>query len=308
MLLEAAGPLQGPLQEPKITEVMVNPDGRLWVVRFGQGLTDTGVVVPRAITDRFLRLVATGVGAELHGASPTLHAALQDHGWRIQGAVPPVVEAPSLTIRKHPQDIVPLDTYEAQGILTRTQRQVLEQAIRTGQTLVIAGSVASSKTTLANALLDTLRALPLRVLILEDDRELHCAAPCTLCMRTVDGRVTMRDLVKDSLRHYPDRLIIGEVRDGAAHEWLKSCQTGHYGLTTVHADSAYDALLRLEQLVLEVSIDRQRELIARVVKVVAHMERWEGSWRCKEVLRVKGLQAGEYVVETVAVHPTVKGG
>jgi type IV secretion system protein VirB11 len=305
MLLEAAGPLRALLEAPGIIEIMANPSGDVFVTRFGHGIAHADMILPSAIRERFLRVLAASVGAELHREAPTLHAALPDLGIRCQGVIPPASAAPAFTIRRHAHGVIPLERYEADGILTPHQRQVLEHAVRQGETLVIAGAVASGKTTLANALLHAMRDLPLRVVLLQDDLELQCAIPNTLALQTVDGRLTMRDLVKDSLRHAPDRIIIGEVRDGAALDFLKAAQTGHPGLVTLHCDSALDALYRLEQLVLEVSTDPQRALIGRVVKLVCFLEKYGRSWRCQEVLRVHGVQEGGYHTEPVALHQTI---
>jgi type IV secretion system protein VirB11 len=305
MLLEAAGPLRDLLTAPGIIELMVNPDGAVFVTRFGHGIERVYMTLLPAIRERFLRILATSVGAELHREAPTLHAALPDLGIRCQGVIPPAAAAPAFTIRRHAHGVIPLARYEADGILTAQQRQCLEQAVRQGETLVIAGAVASGKTTLVNALLHAMQDLSIRVVLLQDDLELQCAIPNTLALQTVDGLLTMRDLVKDSLRHAPDRIVVGEVRDGAALDFLKAAQTGHPGLVTLHCDAALDALYRLEQLVLEVSTDPQKALIGRVVKVVCFLEKHGRSWRAREVLRVHGYRDGSYQTETMAVHHTV---
>jgi type IV secretion system protein VirB11 len=205
--------------------------------------------------------------------------------------------------------VYPLDDFEAKGILTlqaaahtgkrleahATIRQTLEYAVREGYTVVIAGPVGSAKTSLANALLDILRDSDERIVIVEDDPELRCEAEEVETLRTsMDPLVTMRDLCKDLLRISPDHVVIGEVRDGAALDMLKAFQTGHPGLCTVHAESAIGTLLRLEQLVEEVSATPQRPLIGEAIDVICHMEKYGRSWRVTSLLAVDGWDGHEY--------------
>jgi type IV secretion system protein VirB11 len=204
-----------------------------------------------------------------------------------------------LTLRKHPQQVFPLDDFVAKGILTPRQRTVLEAVVQARQTLVVSGSTGSAKTALLNALLHALRDSAERIVVLEDDPELRCAARNTAALRTVDGQVTMTHLVQKVLRHRPSRIVVGEVRDGAALAMLRAFQTGHPGLTSVHAPSARATLLRLEQLVQEVSASPQRALIAEAVNVIVHLERHGRLWRATDLLAVEGLCGEDYVLRSL---------
>jgi type IV secretion system protein VirB11 len=298
VLAQMAGPLLPYLEDPEVLEVMVNPDGTLFVERFGQGMHEEASI-PGEVLDTFLRRVASHVGAEWRATSPSLHAALPTLGWRLQAEMPPITAGPMLTLRKHPQQVFPLDDFVAKGILTPRQRTVLEAVVQARQTLVVSGSTGSAKTALLNALLHALRDSAERIVVLEDDPELRCAARNTAALRTVDGQVTMTHLVQKVLRHRPSRIVVGEVRDGAALAMLRAFQTGHPGLTSVHAPSARATLLRLEQLVQEVSASPQRALIAEAVNVIVHLERHGRLWRATDLLAVEGLCGEDYVLRSL---------
>jgi type IV secretion system protein VirB11 len=282
---------------------MANPDGRVFVERFGLGMRREADLDPAAL-DTFLRCVASLVNAEWRASSPSLHAALPTLGWRIQAERAPIAPGPMMTLRKHPRHVFPLDDFEAKGILTRTERSILERAVMSGQTVLISGSTGSAKTSLINALLHALKHSGRRIFVAEDDPELRCEAENTAALHTSDGesggpRVTMADLVKKALRHRPDLLVIGEVRDGAALDALRAFQTGHAGILSVHAESAEGTLLRLEQLVQEVSVDPQRRLIAEAVDMIVHMARQGRSWRATGMIAVEGLAGQDYITRSL---------
>jgi type IV secretion system protein TrbB len=299
LLAETAGALLPYLEDDQVIEIMANPDERLFVERFGRGMERVSDL-DAATLDTFLRCVASLVQAEWRATSPSLHAALPQLGLRLQAERPPIAPGPMMTLRKHPHQVFPLDDFVTKGILTPQECGVLVEALQTGKTLLIAGSTGSAKTSLINALLHALRDSGQRIFVLEDDPELHCAAANTAALHTTDAaaggtRITMADLVKKALRHRPDLLVIGEVRDGAALDMLKGFQTGHPGIASVHADSAYGTLQRLEQLVQEVSVDPQRRLIADTIDVIVHMARVGRSWRATGIIAVQGLDGDQYV-------------
>jgi type IV secretion system protein TrbB len=293
-LLMLAGPvLAGYLLDPATIEVMVNDNGTAYLSRFGLGTM--AVEAPAwADLDRFLAAIAHEVGQAWRAQSPRLSAALEDVGWRIQAGRPPLAPALFLSLRKHPQHIFALDDYEQKGILTRQERCVLEQAMQERKRLVIAGAVGSAKTSLVNALLDTIKNTEDRIIIVEDSPEIQCTVRNCTRLRVMPGICTLRDLVQDSLRLNPSRLVIGEVRGAEALEMLKAGQTGHSLLTTVHVDEAGHTMRRLEQLVGEVSMMPQCELIGEVLDMVVHMERYGASWRCTAILAIEGYSQGTY--------------
>ena len=174
MLRTALGPAVGRfLDEPDIVEVMLNPDGRIWVDRLGAGLVDTGLRLSAADGERIIRLVASHVGAEVHGERPRVSAELPETGERFEGLLPPVVTAPAFAIRKPAVAVFSLDDYVAQGIMTAAQAAMLRLAVAERRNLLIAGGTSTGKTTLANALLKEIAAPGDRVVLIEDTRELQ---------------------------------------------------------------------------------------------------------------------------------------
>lgn len=298
LLLSLAGPvLAAYLDDCEVLEVMCNDNGTCYVTRFGIGMVEVAHPGFTAL-DRFLSAIAHEVGQEWRASAPRLAAALEDLGWRVQAGRPPLAPAPFLSLRKHPAHVFPLDDFVAKGILTEPERAVLEQAMAAKQRLIIAGGVGSAKTSLVNALLDSIRETSDRVILVEDAPELHCAVRNCTRLRVVHGQWSLRDLIQDTLRLNPSRLVVGEVRGGEALGMLKAFQTGHSGLTTLHVDEAAHALHRLEQLVQEVSVSPQRELIGEVVDRIVHMAKYGPTWRCTGLLAVHGYASGTYHTES----------
>ena len=212
--------------------------------------------MPEADGERIIRLVAAHVGAEVHRGQPLLTAELPETGERFEGILPPAAPGPAFALRKRAVSIIGLDRYVADGILTAGQAEFLRRAVRERQNILIAGGTSTGKTTLANALLAEIAATGDRVLVLEDTIELQCAARDHVPLRTRAGVVTMTELVRATMRLRPDRVIVGEVRGGEALDLVKVWGTGHPGgIATIHAGSALGALLRLEQLILEVAVN-----------------------------------------------------
>jgi P-type conjugative transfer ATPase TrbB len=300
LLAHAAGALLPYLEDPEIIEIRVTSAGRSFIVKFGLGKSSIPNIDAQTL-DIFLAIVASLVGAEWRAENPRLHAANPTLGFRIQAGRPPISEGPWLVCRKHPNHVFPLDDFEEKGILTRGQRRIMEMLVQSRKTIIIAGAVGSAKTSLTNALLHTLIDSAERIVILEDDPELRCEAAEVQTLRTSEvPLITMRDLGKDLLRMSPDRIVVGEVRDGAALDMLKAFATGHPGLCTVHAASAQETLARLEQLVQEVSVDPQRHLIGEAVDAIVHMEQFSRSWRVTDMIAIDGFDGSHYNTRSLA--------
>ena len=284
------------LDDPAVVEVMLNPDGRIWVDRLSEGLADTGEILPGADGERIVRLVAHHVGAEVHAGAPRVSAELPETGERFEGLLPPVVSAPTFAIRKPAVAVFTLDDYVAAGIMTAEQGATLREAVATRANILVAGGTSTGKTTLTNALLAEVSNSSDRVVIIEDTRELQCAAPNLVAMRTKDGVATLSDLVRSSLRLRPDRIPVGEVRGAEALDLLKAWGTGHPGgIGTIHAGSGIGALRRLEQLIQEAVITVPRALIAETIDLVAVLAGRGSARRLVELARVEGLSPdGDY--------------
>ncbi len=255
-------------------EVLVNPDGRVWVERIGRGRRAAGFSLAPIETERAIRLIATLTGAEVTRDRPIVSAELPPRGERFEGVLPPVARAPCFAIRKPATCIISLADYVAAGVIDDRQCAVLHKAVASRANIIVAGGTGSGKTTLANALLAEIALLNERVVILEDTRELQCAAEDAVALRTQAGAVTLSDLVRSTLRLRPDRIIVGEVRGPEALDLLKAWNTGHPGgIATLHANSARAALGRLEQLAMEASSSPPAALIAETVDLVVFIER-----------------------------------
>lgn len=299
MLRSAIGPaISAYLQDPGVIEVMLNPDGRIWVDRLSEGLADTGERLSPEDGERIVRLVAHHVGAEVHARNPRVSAELPESGERFEGLLPPVVTAASFAIRKPAVAVFTLDDYVTAGIMTRVQAEALRLGVATHANILVAGGTSTGKTTLTNALLAEVAKTSDRVIIIEDTRELQCAAPNLVAMRTKDGVATLSDLVRSSLRLRPDRIPVGEVRGAEALDLLKAWGTGHPGgIGTIHAGSGIGALRRLEQLIQEAVVTVPRALIAETIDLVAVLAGRGSNRRLVELARVEGLGPdGDYRV------------
>jgi len=309
MLRTAMGPqIAEALSDPLVIEIMVNPDGALRLDRLGEGRVDTGARLEAAEAERIIRLVASHVRAEVHAGAPIVSAELPEGGERFEGLLPPVSAAPCFSIRKPAARIHGLIDYVADGIMRAEVALALSMAVVERRNILVAGGTSSGKTTLANALLNEMATLDERVIIIEDTRELQCAAPDTVALRTKAGAVSMADLVRSTLRLRPDRIIVGEVRGGEALDMLKAWNTGHPGgIATVHANSARSALYRIEQLVSEGVVTVPRRLIADAVDMVVFISGRGTGRRVESVAEVHGLDSdGDYAVTDLAI-PTHTG-
>jgi P-type conjugative transfer ATPase TrbB len=291
MLRTALGPaIARFLEDASVVEVMLNPDGRIWIDRLPEGLADTGERLPSSDGERIVRLVAHHVGVEVHAGSPRVSAELPETGERFEGLLPPVVSAPAFAIRKPAVAVFSLDDYVGTRIMTADQAETLRRAVAARANILVAGGTSTGKTTLTNALLAEVAKTGDRVILIEDTRELQCTAENLVAMRTKDGVVTLAELVRSSLRFRPDRIPIGEVRGAEALDLLKAWGTGHPGgIGTIHAGTALGALRRLEQLIQEAVITVPRPTIAETIDLVAVLAGRGTARRLAELARVEGL-------------------
>ncbi len=301
MLRTALGPdIAGALDDPEVVEVLLNPDGSLWVDRLGSGRSATGIKLPPATAERVIRLVAACIGVEVHARAPIVSAELLERGERFEGVLPPIVRAPTFAIRKRAVGVIRLERYVSEQILTEAQAVFLRHAVCARLNILIAGGTSTGKTTLANALLQEIAATNDRVIVLEDTVELQCIAEDHVPLRTKPGVVSMAELVRSTLRLRPDRIVVGEVRGAEALDLIKAWGTGHPGgIATIHAGSALGALHRLEQLIQEVVVTVPRPLIAQTVDVVVFIAGRGRARRIEDIVRVTGLAGTTYELQPV---------
>lgn len=289
------------LADPTVIEIMLNPDGRLFIERLGQGMTQTGTMLA-GTAEIVIGSVAHALGSEVSEDTPIVSGELPIDGHRFEGLLPPVVTAPVFTIRRRASRLIPLDEYIRQGIMHPSQAAAIRNAVSSRLNIVVSGGTGSGKTTLANAILQEIAiASPEhRLVILEDTTELQCAAENAVALHTSDS-IDMARLLKSTMRLRPDRIVVGEVRDGAALTLLKAWNTGHPGgLTTVHSNSAESALRRLEQLTAEVSQQPMREVIGEAVDLIVSIERTARGRVVRDIIHVERFANGQYEFESCA--------
>lgn len=276
------------LDNPDIIEVALNPDSKVYVDKLSTGQQFSGHKISADRAMLFLNTVADSLGVSFNDRRSLLQGELILNGARIQAERPPTVSSPAFNIRKHASKIFPLDDYVEKGRMTSTDREYIEQAVRSKKNILVVGSTGSGKTTLTNAILAVLTKIAAndRLLILEDTKELQCAQENQVSMRTnLDTSMTM--LVRAAMRKRPDRIIIGEVRGPEALDLLKAWNTGHPGgITTIHANSSYDALSRMDMLLLEAVERPMYKLIGDAVDVLIFIERTSFGPKVTEILEV----------------------
>ena len=302
MLRSAMGPVIGAaLDDKTVIEIMVNPDGKLWLDRHGDGRVYTGETITPSDAERIVKLVASHIHQEVTTNRPIVSAELPGGGERFEGLLPPVVSAPCFSIRKGAAKIFTLGDYVEAGTMTKAQADVLSYAVNAKLNILIVGGTSSGKTTLANALLAEIASCNDRVLILEDTRELQCGAEDTVALRTHGQDVKLADLVRSTLRLRPDRIVVGEVRGPEALDMLKAWNTGHPGgISTVHANSAEAGIYRIEQLILEGASSVPRTLIAEAINVIVFISGRGPARRVETIARVLGVHGDEYDFEPLA--------
>ncbi len=305
-LASALDPIAPFLRDPEVVEIMLNADGVVWIEKIGEGMLRTSARMQAVHSDRMLRLIASEIGVELNAANPSLAAKLPPPwGARLQASVPPIVDAPTFALRKPPTKVFSLEDYLTAQILTGSQRDALVESIRGHANILVGGGTGSGKTTLANALLKVISEIGTdRIYLIEDTPELQCEAPNKVQILVQPKVHTWRDAVMAALRYRPDRIVVGEVRDGSALDLLKAWNTGHPGgLATVHANDTRTMLDRFCQLIEEMVFPAPRALVAQTIDVCVHIRRdrlHPAGRRVSGVDRVTGLaETGQWRLEPI---------
>lgn len=287
------------LDDATVVEIMLNPDGRLFIERLGHGVAPAGEM-SAATAEIVIGSVAHALHSEADDDRPIVSGELPIGGHRFEGLLPPVVAAPTFTIRRRASRLIPLEDYVRTKVMTTRQADVIRNSIASRLNIVISGGTGSGKTTLANAVIAEIveTAPDDRILMLEDTAEIQCAAENAVALHTSDT-IDMARLLKSTMRLRPDRIIVGEVRDGAALTLLKAWNTGHPGgVTTIHSNNAISALRRLEQLTAEASQQPMQEVIAEAVDLVVSIERTGRGRRVRDVVHVERFEGGRYKTES----------
>ncbi|GAB4431738.1 MAG: CpaF family protein [Anaerolineales bacterium] len=302
------GPIQPLLDDPEVTEVMVNGPKKIYVEKKGQLVKTTVTFDDNDHVQRIIDRIILPLGRRIDVDSPTVDARLPD-GSRVNAVIPPVaIDGPSITIRKFSKDKLTINQLIDFGSITQNMAEFLRACVLARLNIVISGGTGSGKTTLLNVLSSFIPEDE-RIITIEDAAELQLQQEHVLRMETkpanIDGRgaVTIRDLVRNSLRMRPDRIVVGECRGGEALDMLQAMNTGHDGsLTTLHANSARDALARLETLVLMAGMDLPlkvvRQQISSAVDLIVQQTRLkDGTRKVTSITEVAGME-GDTVVLT----------
>lgn len=298
------GPLEALLADNTVTEIMVNRHDEVFVEREGRlsphPLTFTGDQAVLAVIER----IVAPLGRRIDEASPMVDARLQD-GSRVHAIIPPLaLKGPCLTIRKFGRRTWGMADWVRQGALSAAMAEFLEVCVRSRRNLVVAGGTGSGKTTLLNTLSNHIPAGE-RIVTVEDAAELQLQHAHLVSLESRPpnlegkGAVSIRDLVRNTLRMRPDRIVVGECRGAEALDMLQAMNTGHEGsLTTLHANTPRDALSRLETMVLmagmELPLGAIREQIASAIHIIVQQSRFPcGTRAVTSITEVTGMESGK---------------
>lgn len=304
------GPIQSLLRNDQITEIMVNRFDSIYVEQEGKIFESQLRFSNEEHLRRTIERIVAHVGRRIDESSPLVDARLPD-GSRVNAVVPPIaLDGAILTIRKFSTEPFTIDDLIALGTITEEAATFLRICVEAKFNVLISGGTGSGKTTTLNVLSSFIPDNE-RVITVEDAAELQLAQPHVVRMESrpvnIEGKglITIRDLVRNSLRMRPDRIVVGEVRDGAALDMLQAMNTGHEGsLTTIHANSSKDALVRIENLVLMAGVDFPirviREQISEAIDIIIHQARLrDGSRRITEISEVTGIDVDSIQLQDI---------
>lgn len=296
------------LEDYDILEVVVTSKSNIFLDSMRTGYQNSGQTLAPSKLEAALGTIAAMNDLEINTENPSLSCVLPLDGSRVQGTIPPLTPSgPAINIRKHSSSVYPLSQYVAEGRIQPEHAEYLKEAIRKRKNIIIAGGTSSGKTTFGNAVIQEIIDISPqdRLLVMEDTMELKIGTDNAERLVTCKN-VNMQNILKIVMRERPDRIIIGEVRDGAALDLLKSWNTGHSGgFATVHADSARETMIRMEQMILEAVPNRMRELIGSAVDVIIYMTNLGrlGGRSVVEIVEVEGVdETGGYRFKDIYRH------
>ena len=287
------------LNDVSVVEIMLNPDGKLFIERLEHGVAAAGEM-SSVDAETIIGTVAHALQCEVDADHPIISGELPIGGHRFEGLMPPIVGRPTFTIRRRASRMIPLDDYLRTGVMSESQARTIKSAITARLNIIISGGTGSGKTTLANAVIhEIVKSAPSdRLVILEDTAEIQCVADNAVLLHTSDT-VDMPRLLKSTMRLRPDRIIVGEVRDSAALTLLKAWNTGHPGgVATIHSNTATSALRRLEQLTAEASQQPMSAVIGEAVDLIISIERTPRGRRVRDVIHVERFANGQYDIQS----------
>ncbi len=312
------GPLEPLLHDPSVTEVMANGPDRVFVERNGKIEESDVTFLDDGHLRRVMEKIVGEVGRRLDEAQPYVDARLPD-GSRVNAVIPPVsLDGPMLTIRKFSAEAFTADDLVSYGTWTPRVAHFLAAAVEGRTNILVSGGTGAGKTTTLNVLSSFIPARE-RIVTIEDAAELRLGQPHIVRLEyrppNIEGRgeITIRDLVRNSLRMRPDRIVVGEVRGGEALDMLQAMNTGHDGsISTVHSNSPRDALARVETMVLMAGIDLPmravREQVASALQFIVHQSRMkDGSRRVTHVTEITGMEGDTVTMQDIYLYDEAMG-
>lgn len=289
------------LIDDDVCEIMVNDDSKVWVDTFSKGLIYTGKILTNDIVSNIIVQIANHSHKICNKDNPLLEAEILN--MRFQGFLSPnIVKNSSFCIRKHAKKIFNLDDYVQNKTMTKYQKEIIIQAIYNRKNIIVAGGTGSGKTTLVNALLFEIAKLNNRIIIIEDTKELKCDAENKLALISTKT-TSMEDLLRATLRSRPDRIIVGEVRGSEAFTLINAWSTGHKGgISTVHSNSAFHTLTRIETLVGFGTDKVQPSIIVDAIDVIIYIKKTPTGRIIEEIRKVitYDKKKEEYITEKLA--------
>ncbi len=305
------GPITELLEDKNVTEIMINSPSDIYIEVDGKITRDDNIsfINDDHIIRTVLRIIGP-LGRTLDASNPMVDSRLKD-GSRINAIIPPLsVNGPVVTIRKFKKDIIDMDSLVGNGTLTPYMARFLDACVRAKLNIIVCGGTGSGKTTLLNVLADSINDLE-RIITIEDAVELNFRKEHVIQLETKNtnyekkGEITIRDLVRNSLRMRPDRIIVGEVRGSEAFDMLQAMNTGHDGsMTTLHANGVEDALNRLETMILmsefDLPIKAIRGYINSAIDIIVNTERLsDGKRKVTNISEVDGIKDGEIILNKI---------
>ena len=303
------GIIQPLLDDPEVNEIMVNGTDSIFIEKSGELINVPARFESREDLFNIIQSMASFSNRSINESSPIVDARLAD-GSRINAVIDPTaVDGPVLTIRKFSERNFSMEDFIDSGTLTHEEAEFLKRAVEDSRNIFVSGGTASGKTTFLNVLAQFISEKD-RVIVIEDSSELRLSVPNLVRLETRlqnaegKGEISIRKLIKTALRMRPDRIIVGEVRDESALDMIQALCTGHDGsMSTAHANSAADVLLRLETMALwegHISAESVRRQIASGIDLVVHLERDRNMHRfVKEIVSVDSVKNGEIIIRPV---------
>ncbi|MBX9837466.1 MAG: P-type conjugative transfer ATPase TrbB [Silvanigrellaceae bacterium] len=287
------------LENPSVVEIMLNPDGNVWIEKLGESMEMVGKIRYEKAS-MIINTMASSLDTIINADNPIVGGEIPVEGSRFEAMIPPVVIAPCFSIRKKAVKIFSLNEYVDLGIMTLSQSNIIEEVIKIRKNILIVGATSSGKTTFANAILKKISEIDsnCRMAIIEDTRELQCDIKNKLVARSTK-KILMQDLLKSIMRFRPDRICVGEVRSIEAFTLLMAWNTGHCGgIATVHANNAKAGIKKIEQILMAHQFIPVPDMIAEAINIVINIQKTKEGRRIKEILEVSCLN-GEYLFKEI---------